>query len=67
MQIRYIPSDEDKETKKNDCPLAKHLGFEVDYSILKENASYVRNSLVMASNGIYSKFEYLERIFKKPY
>ena len=27
MQIRYIPSDEDKETKKNDCPLAKHLGF----------------------------------------
>ena len=43
--------------------LAKHLGFEINYSILKENASYVRNSLVMASNGIYSKFEYLERIF----
>lgn len=27
LQIRYIPSDEDQETKKTDCPLAKHLGF----------------------------------------
>lgn len=28
LQIRYIPSDEEtKETKGNDCPLAKHLGF----------------------------------------
>ena len=27
LQIRFIPSDEDKETKETDCPLAKHLGF----------------------------------------
>ena len=27
LQIRYIPSDEDKEAKETDCPLAKHLGF----------------------------------------
>ena len=27
LQIRYIPSDDDKETKETDCPLAKHLGF----------------------------------------
>lgn len=27
LQIRYIPSDEDQETKETDCPLAKHLGF----------------------------------------
>lgn len=27
LQIRYIPSDEDKDTKESDCPLAKHLGF----------------------------------------
>ena len=27
LQIRYIPSDEDKDTKETDCPLAKHLGF----------------------------------------
>lgn len=27
LQIRFIPSDEDKESKETDCPLAKHLGF----------------------------------------
>ena len=27
LQIRYIPIDDDKETKETDCPLAKHLGF----------------------------------------
>ena len=27
LQIRYIPSDEDQETKETDYPLAKHLGF----------------------------------------
>lgn len=43
--------------------LAKHLGFDVDQELLKENASYVRNALVWGSQGIYSKFEYLERIF----
>ena len=27
LQIRYIPNDEDEDTKESDCPLAKHLGF----------------------------------------
>ncbi len=27
LQIRFIPSDEDKDAKETDCPLAKHLGF----------------------------------------
>lgn len=27
LQIRFIPSDEDQDTKETDCPLAKHLGF----------------------------------------
>ncbi|MDO5556934.1 MAG: ATP-binding protein [Clostridia bacterium] len=27
LQIRYIPSDEEQESKETDCPLAKHLGF----------------------------------------
>lgn len=43
--------------------LAKHLGFEVDHELFKENSSYVRNALVWGSQGIYSKYEYLERIF----
>ena len=43
--------------------LAKHLGFEVDHELFKVHSSYVRNSLVWGSQGIYSKYEYLERIF----
>ena len=26
LQIRYIPSDDEKVSKETDCPLAKHLG-----------------------------------------
>lgn len=43
--------------------LAKSLGFEVNHELFKANSSYVRNALVWASQGIYSKYEYLERIF----
>ena len=43
--------------------LAKSLGFEVNHELFKTNSSYVRNALVWASQGIYSKYEYLERIF----
>lgn len=43
--------------------LAKSLGFEVEHQLFKTNAAYVRNALVWASQGIYSKYEYLERIF----
>ena len=43
--------------------LAKHLGYEVDHELFKDNSSYVRNALVWGSQGIYSKYEYLEKIF----
>ena len=43
--------------------LAKHLGFEVNHEIFRVNSSYVRNALVWGSQGIYSRYEYLERIF----
>ena len=43
--------------------LAKRLGFEVDHELFKEHSSYVRNALVWASQGMYSKYEYLENIF----
>lgn len=43
--------------------LAKSLGFEVNHELFKINSAYVRNALVWASQGIYSKYEYLERIF----
>ena len=43
--------------------LAKHLGFEVNHELFKKNAAYVRNALVWCTQGIYSKYEYLERIF----
>lgn len=43
--------------------LAKHLGFEVNHELFKEHSAYVRNALVWGAQGIYSKYEYLERIF----
>ncbi|MGL5259892.1 MAG: Fic/DOC family protein [Lachnospiraceae bacterium] len=43
--------------------LAKNLGFEVNHKLFKTHSAYVRNALVWASQGIYSKHEYLERIF----
>ena len=42
---------------------AKSIGFEVEHELFRVHASYVRNALVWASQGIYSKYEYLERIF----
>ncbi len=43
--------------------LAKSMGFEVEHELFKTNSAYVRNAFVWASQGIYSKYEYLERIF----
>lgn len=43
--------------------LAKRLSFEVDHELFKEHSAYVRNALVWGAQGIYSKYEYLERIF----
>jgi cell filamentation protein len=43
--------------------LAVRLGIEIDYALFETHASYVRNALVWSAQGMYSKFEYLERIF----
>ncbi len=43
--------------------LANSLGLNVKHELFKVNSAYVRNALVWASQGIYSKYEYLERIF----
>ena len=43
--------------------LASHLRIEINYSLFEKHAGYVRNALVWASQGMYSKHEYLERIF----
>lgn len=43
--------------------LAQCLGLEVNHILFAENAAYLRNALVWASQGIYSKFEYLDRIY----
>jgi len=43
--------------------LAEHLGIEINHALFEKHAAYVRNSLVWATQGIYSKFEYLENIF----
>jgi len=43
--------------------IAVNLRIDIDYSLFEKHAAYVRNALVWASQGMYSKFEYLERIF----
>jgi len=43
--------------------LAEHLDIRINHALFEKHASYVRNSLVWAAQGIYSKFEYLEKIF----
>lgn len=42
--------------------ISKKMGYEVNYNIFSDNASYVRNALVWCTQGIYSKYEYLELI-----
>lgn len=43
--------------------LAASHGIELNYEIFKKHAAYVRNALVWCCQGIYSKFEYLEKIY----
>ena len=43
--------------------LAKHLGFEVDHELFRVHSSYVRNALFLASQGMYSEYQYIEKIF----
>ena len=39
-------------------------GFRMDKSLLKDRAAYVRDALVKASDGQYSEYEYLVKIFE---
>ena len=43
--------------------LAQNFWVEVNSKLFEDHAAYFRNALVWASQGIYSKFEYLERIY----
>lgn len=40
-------------------------GFSMDKQLLKESAGYVRDALVKASDGQYSEYQYLVKIFKE--
>jgi cell filamentation protein len=43
--------------------LAERHNIDFNYSLFEEHAAYVRNALVWASQGMYSRYEYIERIF----
>lgn len=43
--------------------LAAKLGVELDYELFARHAAYVRNALVWCTQGIYSIYDYLERIY----
>lgn len=43
--------------------LAAKLGVQLDYELFAGHAAYVRNALVWCTQGIYSIYDYLERIY----
>ena len=43
--------------------LAAKLGVQLDYELFANHAAYVRNALVWCTQGIYSIYDYLERIY----
>lgn len=43
--------------------LAAKLGAKLDYELFAKHAAYVRNALVWCTQGIYSIYDYLERIY----
>jgi len=43
---------------------AEAHGFTMDKLLLKESAAYVRDALVKASDGPYSEYQYLIKVFK---
>lgn len=43
--------------------LASKLGVKLDYELFASHVAYVRNALVWCTQGIYSIYDYLERIY----
>jgi cell filamentation protein len=43
---------------------AEAHSFRMDKSLLKDSTAYVRDALVKASDGEYSEYEYLSKIFE---
>lgn len=43
--------------------LASKLGVKLDFELFASHAAYVRNALVWCTQGIYSIYDYLERIY----
>ena len=43
--------------------LAAKLGVKLDYELFAQHAAYVRNALVWCKQGIFSIYDYLERIY----
>ncbi len=43
---------------------ADRNGFPLDKQLFRENAVFVRNALVKASDGMYAEFQYLDKIMK---
>lgn len=46
------------------CQYADEHGFPLDRQIFRENAGYVRNALVKASDGMYAEYRYLSKVIK---
>lgn len=63
-QVHAFREGNTRTTMTFACHFADRYGFPLDKQLFKENASYVRNALVKASDGEYADLKYLNKIMQ---
>lgn len=63
-QIHAFREGNTRTTMTFACHFAERYGFPLDKQLFRENASFVRNALVKASDGLYADLQYLHKIMR---
>lgn len=63
-QIHAFREGNTRTTMTFACHFADRYGFPLDKQLFRENASFVRNALVKASDGMYADLQYLHKIMR---
>lgn len=63
-QVHAFREGNTRTTMTFACHFADKHGFPLDKQLFRENASYVRNALVKASDGMYADLQYLHNIMR---
>lgn len=61
-QVHAFREGNTRTTMTFACHFADSNGFPLDKQLFRENARYVRNALVKASDGMYADYQYLNKI-----